>query len=263
MDNIFNKQRLFDNIAFLLKVRGMKIGELETAAGVSAGYISRASKEGGSTPGVEFIINAARALGVSVDTLISANMTELTPTEKYIISFLEKLERDTNEDKLDWCCESAESLNCMGTDMNGNPDHHLFSYETFMEESENNVSNELTECRFISHLFDVHTAVNGDCFHLRMKNGVMLYIMNISKSVYRTNDTDAFAKEVWMYSRGYPQYLCCNRDVSPIGALVESLYSAISENSKHPKIKNDFQYVINAFMRDDISDDDDDGNLPF
>lgn len=261
MDSNFNKQRMFDNIAFMVKELGMKIGELETSAGVSAGYISRASKEGGSTPGVEFVTNVAKALKVSVDTLISANMAELTPTEKYIISFLEKLERDTNADKLDWGRESAESLNRMGTDINGNPDHPLFSYETFYEQTDGEYPEEMTECRFISHSFDVHTMAHGDCFHLRMKNGAMLYVMNISKSVYRTNDTGAFAKEVWMYSQGTSQYFCSNRDVPPIGTLVESLYSAISENSKHPKIKSGIQYVIDAFMQDDIEDDGD--NLPF
>lgn len=261
MDENFKKQRLFDNIAFLLKERGMKIGELESSVGVSAGYISRASKENGSTPGVEFIINAAKELGVSVDTLISANMTELTPTEKYIVSFLEKLERDTNADKLVWLRETAEYLNHIDVDKNGRPEHPFFFLTTFWEESEDDYPCEVTDCRFISHSFDVHTAVNGDCYYLRMKNGTMLCIMNISKSVHRINDPDAFAKEVWMYSQGNLQYLCCNHDASPINTLVESLYSAVCENSKHPKIKKDFQYVINAFMQDDIDDDSD--NLPF
>ena len=261
MNNNFNKQRMFDNIAFMLKERGMKIGELEAAAGVSVGYISRASKEGGSTPGLEFVISAAKVLKVSVDTLIWANMAELTPTEKYIISFMEKLERDTNADKLDWQRESSETLNRIRIDINGIPEHPLFSYETFMEQTFDEYPEKMTECRFVSHSFDVHTVANGDCFHLRMKNGTMLYIMSISKSVYRINDPGAFAKEVWMYSQGIPQYLCCNHDVPPIGTLVESLYSVVSENSNHPKIKNDFQYAIDAFMQDDISDDDE--NLPF
>jgi len=258
----FNKQTLFENISFLVKEKGLKIGELETAAGVSAGYISRASKEGGSTPGIEFIANIANELKVSIDTLISVNLAELTPTERYIISFLEKLEKDTSADKLDWHRESADSLNRTVTDMNGNAEHPLFSFETFFEESDCEYPNELSECRFISHYYDVHTAAHGDCFNLRMKNGTYVYVMNISKSVYHTNDPDAFAKEVWMYApQSGSHFLCGNRDSSTIGFLVDSLYNAIVENSQHPKIKPDFQYVINAFMKDDISDDED--SLPF
>ncbi len=260
----FNKQVLFDNISFLVKERGLKIGELETAAGVSPGYISRASKEGGSTPGIEFIVRVADELKVSVDTLLSAKMSEITPTERYIISFLEKLEKDTNADKLNWNRESAESLNRVGT-INGEANHPLFRYETFYEESETEYPDEVTDCRFVSHIFDIHCVPEGDCYNLRLKNGTRLYLMNIVKSVHRTGDPLAHAKEVWIYDSEHgSQYLCCNRDSSPIGFLVESLYSAVSENSKHPKIKSEFQYVINAFMDDDLSDDPFDPNdIPF
>lgn len=258
----FNKQLLFENIAFLVKERGLKIGELETAAGVSPGYISRASKEGGPTPGIEFIVGIANELKVSIDTLISAHMAEMTPTERYIISFLEKLERDTNDDKLDWGRESAGSLNRMEADINGCVSHPLFSFETFMEESDCEYPNQLNEVRFISHTFDVHTYITGACFNLRLKNGALLYLMDISKSVHRVNDSDAYAKEVWIYQAGNgTQYLCSNRDVDPIGQMVDSLYTAVAENSKHPKIKPGLQYVINAYMEDDISDDED--SLPF
>lgn len=41
----FNPRTLFENIEFLLKTQGRKIGEVENAVGVSAGYISRNSKE--------------------------------------------------------------------------------------------------------------------------------------------------------------------------------------------------------------------------
>jgi transcriptional regulator with XRE-family HTH domain len=258
----FNKQLLFENIAFFVRERGLKIGELETAAGVSPGYISRASKESGSTPGIEFIVGVSNELKVSIDTLISAHMSEMTPTERYIVSFLEKLERDTNADKLDWHRESATSLNRVETDQNGIANHPLFSYETFYEQTDGEYPQEMSECRFISHSFDVHTAAHGDCFNLRLKNGALLYLMDISKSVYRTSDPQAYAKEVWLYQDcGGSQYLCCNRDIAPIGQLVESLFASVIENSKHPKINSKLQYVIDAFMKDDLSDDED--LLPF
>ncbi len=258
----FNKQLMFENIAFLVRERGLKIGELETAVGVSPGYISRTSKEGGPTPGVEFVVNIANELKISVDTLIYAHMAELTPTERYIISFIEKLDRDTNADRLDWSRESAGSLNRMETDINGNPSHPLFSFETFYEQTDSEYPEQISEVRFVSHSFDVHTYIAGDCFNLRLKNDALLYLMDISKSVYRGDDRDAFAKEVWLYQTGIGlQYLCCNRDAAPIGQLVESLYTAVSENSKHPKIKPGLQYVIDAYMKDDVSDDED--NLPF
>ena len=45
MTEEFNKKIMLDNISFLLNESGKKIGELETEAGVSTGYISRISKD--------------------------------------------------------------------------------------------------------------------------------------------------------------------------------------------------------------------------
>ena len=107
MEQKFNKTIIFDNIAFMLKESGKKIGELETEAGVSLGYISRMSKEGNAKPGIDFIMKTAEALNVSVDTLLRVDLSSLTATEKYLISFLEKLVKDTFDDKLDWQTETA------------------------------------------------------------------------------------------------------------------------------------------------------------
>ena len=103
MSVVFNKQLLFENIGFLVRERGLKIGELETAAGVSPGYISRTSKDGGPTPGIEFVVRVASELKVSIDTLISTNLADITPTERYLIGFLDKLVSKTGDHQMIWC----------------------------------------------------------------------------------------------------------------------------------------------------------------
>lgn len=260
----FNKQLMLDNISYMLKAYGKKIGELESEAGVSPGYISRTSKDDKAKPGIDFIVKVAEALNTSVDTLLNINLSGLTPTERYLISFLEKLKRDTANDKLEWIRSSADSLNRMECDMNGCVDHPLFSYETFMEESEDDYPEEVSRVVFTSHTFDVHTFITGDCFSLRLKNGAILYLMDFSKSVHRINDSDAYAREMWMYKPCVgAQYMCSNHDNSPLAALVDDLYSVVKEFSRHPKIKKGLQEAIDAFMRDDLEDDIDDGLLPF
>ncbi|MDY4784091.1 helix-turn-helix transcriptional regulator [Pygmaiobacter massiliensis] len=263
MDGEFNKKIMFDNISFMLKEFGKKIGELEAEAGVSPGYISRASKDGSAKPGIDFVVKAAEALGTSIDTLISVDMTSLTPTELYLLSFLEKLRKDTTSDKLEWNRESADFLNRQESDINGYVNHPLFSYETFFEEGETEYPDEVSRVVMISHAFDCHTHIAGDCFNLRMKNGAMLYFMNISKSVYRMDDKDAHAKEIWIYNPGSgTQFLCSNYKNSIFGALIDDLYMVVAEACKRPKIKPDLRYVIDSFMKDDLSDDED-GALPF
>lgn len=258
----FNKKLMLDNISYLLKETGKKIGELETESGVSTGYISRISKEGNTKPGIDFIMNVADSLNVSINTLLNVDLTEMTPNEKYLLTFLEKLNKDTTNDKLDWNSESAERLNRAETDINGNSDHPLLSYETFYEEGEGDYPNEVSRVVLVSRSFGCKTYINGDCFNLRLKNGTVLYLMNISKSVHMVNDQDAFAKEIWMYTPGTgSNFLCSNNVISPLADLVDELYATVSENMKHPRIKQELQYVIDAFMKDDLSDDD--NEIPF
>lgn len=264
MSEEFNKKRMFDNISFMLTEFGRKIGELETSVGVSPGYISRTSKEENVKPGIDFIVNVANALDVSLDTLLNVNMTELTPTEQYLVSFLEKLKNDTVDDKLIWNIESADSLNRQEPDMNGYVEHPLFSYETFFEKSEIEYPEEVSRVVMVSKSFDCHTAIAGECYNLEMKNHSILYIMNISKSVYNTNDINAFAKEIWMYKpRTGSKVLCSNKDSSSLAKMVEDLYRIVAERSKHPKISTDLRYIIDSFMNDDNVNDEEEDDMPF
>lgn len=265
MSNKFDKKMMFNNIYFMLKKTGKKIGELESEAGVSSGYISRTSKDEKTKPGVEFVINVAKALDVSLDTLINVDMSGLTATEEYLLSFISKLKEETKQDKLKWNRESKDMLNRIEPYIDGSVEHPLFSYETFFEEGETDYPEEVSRVVMLSHSFDCHTAVAGDCFNLKMKNGAILYIMNLSKSVHRINDISAFVKEIWMYKQGTGnQFLCKNTPNTALSSLVDDLYNTVSENSKHPVIDSDLRYIIDSFMKGDNEDDDIElDDLPF
>ncbi len=263
MTDEFNKQVMIDNISFLFEGVWKKIGELESEAGVSAGYISRISKEGNTKPGIDFIVKAAEALDTSIDTLLNVELADMTPTERYLISFLEKLKKDTLEDKLDWKKESAGYLNRIEVDRDGYVDHPLLSYETFYEEGETEYPDEVSRVVFVSNTYDCKTAINDNCYNLRLKNGSVLYLMDISKSVHKRTDLDVYAREVWMYAPGKgSSYLCSDRDALALAELVEELYKVVSERMKHPRIEHELKHVIDAFMKDDLSDDIDE-DLPF
>lgn len=63
-------KRLRENIDFLIKIRKEKIGEVETAIGVSIGYLSRS--KGCDLP-ISKVIRTAEYFNVSVDSLIFSN----------------------------------------------------------------------------------------------------------------------------------------------------------------------------------------------
>ena len=197
LDNkYFNKSLCFANIRLLLRQNpNVKIGQIEKAAGNRLGYMSRLEKDGNTTdPTIEFVAAAAKLLNVSLDTLIGIDLTGLTPTEQYLINFFDKLMKDTLADKLDWNRETAFNLNRIEPDINGFIYHPLFAEETFSEETECEYPESVTRIVFNSKTFGPRTAIAGDCFNLRLKNGTILYLMDIEKSVHRVNDLTAFSR---------------------------------------------------------------------
>ena len=257
----FNKTLCFSNIRELLRQKpNVKIGQIEKEAGIRLGYMSRLEKEGNtSEPSMEFIVTAAKLLKVSIDTLISVDLTGLTPTEQYIISFFDKLKADTLQDRLDWNRESAFNLNRIEYDYNGNIYHPLFTEETFYEETECEYPEEVTRIVFSSKTFGPHTCINGDCFNLRLKNGTTLYLMDIAKSVHRINDPSAYAVEAWMcVPHKGSQLLVASQDDTPVAPLLEILFSVVKDRMEHPKVNNDVMYAIDSYMKDDIADDEED-----
>lgn len=259
----FNKYVCFSNIRELLKTSDVKIGQIEKEAGCQPGYMSRLEKKTNTTePSLEFLLTASKMLKVSLDVLVTVDLTELNPTEKYLVTFIQKLNQDTIEDKLEWNRESADSLNRLEADMNGYVWHPLFSQETYYEESECEYPDEVTKIVFVSRTFNCNTYIAGDCFNLKMKNNSVLYLMDISKNVYHTDDANILAKEIWMYTPGAgTHFLISNHDVSQIAELVEKLFDTVNKCMKHPKVKREIKSIIDAFINDDLGENDPD--LPF
>ena len=88
----FNKKLCFSNIRELLKNSDVKIGQIEREAGLKVGYVARLEKDDNTAePSMEFIMTASKMLKISIDTLVSIDLTDLTPSEKYLIDFFGKL----------------------------------------------------------------------------------------------------------------------------------------------------------------------------
>lgn len=262
---MFNSKLFFDNVAHLVKEGDFKIGELESYANVSAGYISRTSKDEGSKPGIDFVISVADYFKVSVDTLINVEFNSLTPTELYLIKFFEKLKKDTIVNKVNWIKYTSEELNYAEPDINGFVDHPLMNYETFLDEGEGDYPEEVTRAVMKSNSFGLRNAIKGDSFQLNMANSTSIHIMSLSKSSYRTNDPDAHCIEVWSVTKGGNlQFLASNNRTNNLNYLVNDLYQTVLEDSKHPRLNDDLKYAIDSYLSNGIvTYDIDESDLPF
>ena len=256
----FDKTICFSNIRELLKQNPkVKIGQIEKDAGIRLGYMSRLEKEGNtSEPSMEFVVTAAKLLDVSLDTLISINLSGLTPHEKYLVKFFDKLKADTIADKLDWKTERPDYLKDIFV-FQGETEHPLFTPidKSYAEGS---------RCVFSSKSFGDNTFIRDDCYNLRLKNGTTLYLMNIEKDEHKSNDPDAYAIEAWIWvPYKSVSVLFTSRDASPIAHILDDLYKSVKSQMNHPKINKDAMYAIEAFMKDDLEDDKpgDGDDIPF
>ncbi len=104
----YSKKLLLNNIDYLIKKKGIKVGELETAAGVSSGYFSRLKNNENETvcPAVDTLSLIADKFNISLINLLYSDMTSLTEDDLYVIKFLKELTERTQDDKIKWDAES-------------------------------------------------------------------------------------------------------------------------------------------------------------
>lgn len=256
----FDKMKCIANIYSLAKQQGIKIGDLETEAGVSAGYLSRLNKkDNNATPSIEFLFAIAKRLNVSLDLLINGNFEGLTSTEKYLLKFLNRLTTNTNDDDLDWDKESVYDLKGIYVEENGIVHHPLFT----IKEEINSASDSLFDSRnlvyYSKFIEDEEVYVAGNCYKCQLTDSKnLLYIMrlNIRNSEVAFGD-DFF--EVYIVSNETVNSICCTHQTrEEISKQVEILYESVEIASANLKINSEARDIIDLYMLDDDLPD-----LPF
>lgn len=241
----FNKDVFFNNIYILLKKRNIKIGDFEEQCGVSTGYIARA-KDGNTKPGIDFVVNAADVLGISVDTLATVDLSVASPTEQYLLCFFNKLIAETQSCHLNWEVETPANLRAIepkGDSIN----HPLLKY--YIDDDGEYMD---TNLAYQSMSFGTNISLGGNFYHLGMKNGVKLYltmINNLARHTATAAPSSYIAREVWMIDKnGNQKYVARNNDGTRIAPVVDLLYKTVEAYSKVPKFYGDFKAAIDDFV---------------
>ena len=255
---MFDKRLFISNIYQLAKERSVKIGDLEKKAGVSVGYLSRINKEDSNTvPTIDFVASVAAALGVSVDAIIKNDYSTPTPTESYILSFVDRLLTRTNADELDWKKETVSDLHTIGYDEHGEPNHPLY-----ITSCGNNEPEAVYNSRFHSE-FDII----DDSFKLSLPgvSRTIVYLMCVDDPEMQDTPFASPSYELYIVKNWTVQPLCCSL---PVGSLFDScltkLYEAVKESSNHPKLASDIVTAIDAFMNNSsLVEETSDEELPF
>ena len=240
----FSKERFLQNVSFLLEAhKDIKIGELEAYAGVNAGYLARLNKDEKAKPSIEFIVKIAERFQISIDSLLGIELYQMTPTERYMHAFLEKLLSDTEAEKLNWGIENASFLNNLVVDDFKRSPHPFFA----LSEGVSVVGPEpRMRCIFYSQAYGDQTIIADDCYHLHMNKGASLFLANVAKKAGKQPEPETDLKEIWMKTKT-PCFISSTKNPHFTG-VIDNLFNAIAQFFKQPRLGADYRTAIDDYM---------------
>ena len=247
----YSKNRLIDNVYSLARARQIKIGEMETQAGVSPGYFSRLRQgEKNAAPGADFLLALAEALGVSVDTLLSFDLNEATEAETALHRYMEKLTRETDGRKISWREDPYGYLENPLMNPDGTTPHPLF--ETLPDDAGQESP------LYYASIFrpGLKTLVPVATYGCVFPGGRTLYVVEV------WNDGDDPASpgdwteiELLMTGPGkYDRVPFCHTDhdhPSRLDEEMKRLLNAAKDSATHPYLTEEARELINVYLAED------------
>lgn len=245
----FDKALFIENLRELLKISGTKIGQIEKEAGCTVGYLSRLDKEGNKNdPSIEFIVTAAKMLGVSLDKLLFDKIATLTPTEEFLMGFVTQLIFDTKEDNVTWKRQTAEEvMYCNPYAANDFGINNPLMSPHYEEDNGNAYQDGTIE--YFSRF--THNALRpvGNSYYVDMPDGKnTLYLMKVEPE--EGGKKDETIMELYLVSKvSGPQPICSTQQVcEEVRKKVENLYSEIEIAFSHVHISDETRSAIQQYM---------------
>ncbi|MGF7011624.1 transcriptional regulator with XRE-family HTH domain [Lachnospiraceae bacterium PF1-21] len=241
---MFDKEILLKNINVLIKERGLKIGELESKAGVSLGYLSRLHRaETNVIPGIDFISNVAQILNVSIDALISGDFTRSNNNTLYMANFINELLEDTNNLIIEWTTSRSLSDASQIYD----------SSALIGREGPENVTsmdpNEPLRHPFISITHKDKLIIDKDFYHAEIveNNAIFLFPLQTYGKQNNTSVLELYTLDI-KKDNLTPIYSSLDGDMI-VNAKLKELYSAIKIHDEDLKITDTAKSVIDSYLK--------------
>lgn len=245
----FDKSICLANIRELLKNSKVKLGQIEKASGNNPGYMSRLEKEGNtSDPSVEFLVTAADMLEVSLDMLVKGKIGDMTPSEEYLLKFINGLIADTRTEEIIWDKETVAHLDYLAS-QTGIKKHPLIDIQyDYSEDQPTQVG-----YGYVSH-FNKYDSIEpkGNCYNA--------YLPGTSDKVYIMSCRKANSKIQWVKDEFFEMYLVVGSGLmlnpicttlqtgSTINGAIESLYKEIEIAASHVRIDDLTKKSIDRYL---------------
>lgn len=241
----FERKTCINNLYYLAKKRGIKVGELESACGASNGYLSRLKQEDNTTvPGIEFLSLAAQKLSVSVDALIGFDFSAATPNEEYLHDFLDKVVLRTESDDLVWEEDPDGDNSTFPVNEEGTSLHPLF--RSWFEDGD--LHREYVST-FRPHFPDFFPV---GMFKCNLTGDKKLYLVEVMHDQLPHGSLSEWTElEVYIIGPHHEVSPVCHTVNDEKGVLdddLKRLYDAVQESVTHPHFSQDVKTTIDEFM---------------
>lgn len=251
--HIFDKAIMVENIRRYAKDKGIRIGNIETMAGVSAGYFSRidGKDKNSITPSIETIVKVADLLCVNIEDLLYSKDEYQTPNEKKALDFINTLIKRTQLYQIDWVKEKREDIVSCDRDT-GNTKHPLA--RSYIKEDNpsdyfgNNNYEPYYKSQFIRDKNYI-VVLEGDGYKCEITNTASAYIEKVG-----VDEKLPFDGEI-----EYELYIMTTNEITPLchsgkGQLedicykLERLYNLAAEANSHIILNDDVKKAMDEFM---------------
>ena len=282
----FNRQRMMENVNELIKEKGLKVGEVESAIGVSTGYISRLTKkETDTAPSADIVWKLAKYLGVSTDMLIEGDFSKATHNLQYMRNFVLKLKAMTDSNKLEWGAITIQDINsALQNEEDGEETLPIIAHRENaalnIKEMQIRKDARYRDCslpeygnkRVKSSATEERVWTCGSGFQAYLSDGTTVFIFKLEGNFRLNDDGDCdvlafydiyFGKNILNpdFEGGYPpgdedfQYtflpVCSTlNNAYDIGADIALLYRSISRHEHDLKISQDVRNSIDHFLNE-------------
>lgn len=222
----FNASIVYSNIKFLAKVSGVRLGDIESEAEASPGYLSRLGNredDKATSAIVDILITASQKLHVSIDALLLRDFTTATESENKFVQLINKLTLETHEGKRVWIKQSEEVLDGRVPTEGVHP---LAVQSKYDEDGPQN------ESYFLSR-FDDSAKLDGSCYKTNLVSSAVFYIVRtaVPSEVGRWCSDTAY--ELYLYHNSHVVPLCnCRKKDSILFTLAEKLYEDAAAAAK-------------------------------
>lgn len=245
----FDRTRMIKNINDIAKRKKIKIGDLESYAGVSAGYLSRLIKD--DTKGslsAEVLFKISEKLETSMDMLAYYDPADMTSEDKKMLCFLDKLCVNTENNKIKWKILPPILATDKTYEFTDIPALFRIVQKNYCDE--NDQVHYWNETEYDSRYVN-DAIIGGDCFTCQVDNSTSLLLIKAENQ-----DTLHQVKFYEMYfltnfNRAADPILCTKLSREELSAGVDRLYLIVERARTNVVLSNHAESVIDSFLSEE------------